>query len=170
MSWHPPRASARRPRQRSAIRLRVPLWNGWGVDAGNGRFQPTAQAGLSGQDIPKLKLKWAFGFPGTTQAYAQPIVAAGRVFVWSETGLVYAIDAKSGCFYWTFPAMGPVRTTMVLARSSRAKSGTVLYFGDVRSNLYAIDAQTGTLVWTQKIDEHPLGRITGSPTLAFGLD
>ena len=142
-----------------------PHWTSWGVDAGNGRFQTAQQAGLAAADIPKLKLKWAFGFPGVTQAYAQPIVAAGRVFVGSETGVVYAIDAKTGCFYWAFPAQGPVRATIVLARSARAKSGTVLYFGDVRSNMYAVDAQTGTMLWTQKIDEHPHGRITGSPTL-----
>jgi polyvinyl alcohol dehydrogenase (cytochrome) len=146
----------------------APHWNGWGVDAGNGRFQPARQAGLDAADIPKLRLKWAFGFPGVTQAYAQPVIAAGRVFVGSETGLVYALDARTGCFYWTFPAMGPVRTTIVLARSAIAKSGTVLYFGDVRSNMYAVDAQTGAMLWTQKIDEHPHGRITGSPTLVDG--
>jgi len=34
-------------------------WNGWGVDAANSRSQPNP--GLSAADIPRLKLKWAFG-------------------------------------------------------------------------------------------------------------
>jgi polyvinyl alcohol dehydrogenase (cytochrome) len=148
--------------------LRGPNWNGWGVDAGNGRFQSAANGGLKAADVPRLKLKWAFAFPGATQAYAQPSVAAGRVFVGSETGLVYSIDAARGCFYWTFAADAPVRTAIVLGESSRASSGVLLYFGDLKANVYAIDAQTGTPVWKQQIDPHALARITGSPTLADG--
>src|SRR5580658_7573786 len=37
-------------------------WNGWGVDLVNSRLQSTA-AGLRAEDIPKLKVKWAFGIP-----------------------------------------------------------------------------------------------------------
>src|SRR5262249_27753693 len=36
-------------------------WNGWGVDADNSRFQTAP--GLAAADVPKLTLKWAFGFP-----------------------------------------------------------------------------------------------------------
>jgi len=35
-------------------------WNGW-ADAANTRF--TKASGLNAQTTPKLKLKWAFGFP-----------------------------------------------------------------------------------------------------------
>jgi cytochrome c553 len=41
----------------------APMWNGWGVDAMNTRFQPASAAGLSASQVPQLKLKWAFGFP-----------------------------------------------------------------------------------------------------------
>src|SRR5271169_2679604 len=51
-------------------------WNGWGVDPTNSRFQPNP--GLSADDVPKLKLKWAFGFPGDNSALAQPTVVGGR--------------------------------------------------------------------------------------------
>src|SRR5262249_40194391 len=54
-----------------------PRWNGWGVDGRQHRFQPEDMAKLSAQDVPRLKLKWAFGFPGVGQAYAQPAVAPG---------------------------------------------------------------------------------------------
>src|SRR5262249_8872113 len=43
-----------------------PQWNGWGASLANARFQPAAQAGLSAEQVPNLKLKWAFGFPPST--------------------------------------------------------------------------------------------------------
>ena len=71
----------------------TPSWNGWGVDAANTRFQPASAAQLSAGDIPRLKLKWAFGFPGARAVSGQPAVVAGRVFVSADTGDVYALDA-----------------------------------------------------------------------------
>src|ERR1700691_4668282 len=46
----------------------TPMWNGWGAGVENTRFQSVKQAGLSLEDVPKLKLKWAFGFPDATVA------------------------------------------------------------------------------------------------------
>src|SRR5689334_10587133 len=36
-------------------------WNGWGFDGGNSRFH--VSPGLAAADVPRLSLKWAFGFP-----------------------------------------------------------------------------------------------------------
>ncbi len=58
-----------------------PMWNGWGNDLANTRFQPTTAAGLTVSDVPKLTLKWAFGFAGTSASSGQPTIAGGRVFV-----------------------------------------------------------------------------------------
>src|SRR5580700_9962916 len=41
-----------------------PFWNGWGAGLANARFQEAAAAQLDAEQVPKLKLKWAFGFPG----------------------------------------------------------------------------------------------------------
>src|SRR6266702_5299494 len=49
-------------------------WNGYGVDMANSRFQPGASAGIAGVDVAKLKLKWAFGFPGVTTSFGTPTV------------------------------------------------------------------------------------------------
>src|SRR5262245_8175121 len=75
-------------------------WSGWSPDITNTRFQPAAQAGLSAADVPKLVLRWAFGFPSTTMAFAPPTVAGGRVFVGSQEGTVYSLDARTGCIIW----------------------------------------------------------------------
>src|SRR5205085_11133007 len=109
---------------------------------GNTRWQPTARAGLSAADVPKLSLKWAFGFPDATSAWSQPTVAAGRLFVGSQNGTVYALDAKSGCVYWTFTAKSGVRTAVTYEESAPASAPRV-FFGDTGANIYALDAITG---------------------------
>src|ERR1700683_4309884 len=40
-----------------------PAWNGWGAGVTNTRFQPADSSGLTAEQVPHLKLKWAFGFP-----------------------------------------------------------------------------------------------------------
>ena len=83
----------------------------------NTRFQSAQQAGLTAEQVPKLSLKWAFGFPDATSAWSQPTVAGGRLFVGSQNGTVYSLDAKSGCIHWTFTAKSGVRTALAFGRA-----------------------------------------------------
>ena len=64
----------------------APAWNGWGNDNSNTRFQTGASARLTASDVPRLKLKWAFGFPTGETSNSQPTVVAGRVFAGSDNG------------------------------------------------------------------------------------
>jgi polyvinyl alcohol dehydrogenase (cytochrome) len=137
-------------------------WNGWGAGLDNSRFQPATAAGMTAEQVPSLKLKWAFGYPDSYSAFAQPIVAGGRVFVGSALGMVYSLDSASGCTYWSFDAGAGVRTAITIG------PGNVAYFGDLRANAYALDAVTGKLLWKTTVDDHALSRITGSPTLYEG--
>jgi polyvinyl alcohol dehydrogenase (cytochrome) len=147
----------------------MPMWNGWGNDAANTRFQNAKMAGLSAGDVPKLTLKWAFGFAGSTQSSGQPTVAGGRVFVGNSNRQFYSLDLKSGCTYWTFKADGGVRTAPSVARVTiNGTPRTVVMFGDVVANAYALDAQTGEQLWKLKMDDHAMARITGAPTFANG--
>ena len=146
--------------------LAGPAWNGWGVTAANSRFQPSSAAGLSVEDVPKLRLRWAFGFPDTDEASAQPVVAGGRVFIGSWAGEVYSLDAKTGCTYWRIKTGAAVRAAVTLGEAPG--SGLTAYFGDQAANVYAVDAATGKLLWTVQIDDHPLARISGSPVLHQG--
>jgi polyvinyl alcohol dehydrogenase (cytochrome) len=134
-------------------------WNGWGVDAANTRYQD--HGGLNAEEVPKLKLKWAFGFPGTSVAYAQPAVVGGRVFVGSGSGKVYSLDAATGCTHWSFDAGMGVRTAISIGKSAA-------YFGDLAANVYAVDVLSGKLIWKAHVDDHPVARITGSPVLFEG--
>lgn len=142
-----------------------PEWNGWGVDESQNRFQPAAMAQLRAADVPKLRLKWAFGFAYTTQAYAQPAVVGGRIFVGSAGPKVYSLDAKSGCTYWISETDGPVRTAISVGARG---SGWSAYFGDQHGNVYAVDAETGKRLWKVRVDAHASAQITGAPTLVGG--
>jgi polyvinyl alcohol dehydrogenase (cytochrome) len=138
-----------------------PNWIGWSPTVRNAHFQPSAQADLTASQVPHLKPKWAFGFADATSAWAQPTIAGGRLFVGSQNGSVYALDAASGCIIWTFAAHAGVRTSVVIDRKSA-------FFGDQNGWVYAVDAATGRELWSRKADDHPLVRLTGSPALYDG--
>lgn len=140
-------------------------WNGWGVDTSNTRYQP--DPGLSAADTPKLVLKWAFGFPFGNSAYGQPSIVGGRAFVGADTGFVYSLDARTGCVHWSFRASAGVRTAPTVGPGTAANPYLV-YFGDIRANVYAVNAETGALVWKERLDPHPIARVTGAPKLADG--
>jgi polyvinyl alcohol dehydrogenase (cytochrome) len=146
----------------------APFWNGWGASLENTHFQPAEQAGLAAAQVPKLHLKWAFGFPDTASAWAQPAIAGGRLFIGSQSGIVYSLDAASGCIAWTFTAKAGVRSAISIgARAATGRRQTyAAYFSDQQGNVYAVDAATGALLWTRKADDHPLVRLTGAPALA----
>ncbi|MBZ5603381.1 MAG: PQQ-binding-like beta-propeller repeat protein [Acidobacteriia bacterium] len=133
-------------------------WNGWSPDLTNTRFQ---KGSLTGDQVPRLKLKWAFGFAGTFASNGQPTVVGGRIFVTSANRNVYSLDAKTGCQYWSFEAEAPVRSAVYIASVSGEKTRQVAFFGDGRANAYAVDASNGELLWRTHIDDHSHAHITG---------
>jgi polyvinyl alcohol dehydrogenase (cytochrome) len=148
-------------------------WNGWGPDATNTHFQPADQAGLTADQVPRLRLKWAFGFPDSTSAWAQPTITGGRLFVGGQNGTVYSLDAASGCIAWTFEARGGVRASVSIGSiatraGARAVRRYAAFFSDQKGYVYAVDAAIGRLLWSRAVDDHPLVRLTGSPTLYAG--
>ena len=130
-------------------------------------IQEGTMAGLTAGDVPKLKLKWAFGFPGELSADGQPSMAGGRVFVGTQSGTVYALSASTGCVHWTFQADAAVRAAITIARS-RPAIGYVAFVGDRAANVYALDATTGAMIWKSHVDDHPFARVTASPTFHNG--
>lgn len=150
--------------------LRGPVWNGWGRDDVNSRFQGAASAGFTAADVPRLKLKWAFAFPGELTRNAASTLAAGRLFVGSASGLVYSLDAASGCIHWYYDAKAPVRSAPLLARV-KTPSGMryAVIFGDQGgAYMHAVDASSGQLLWKQRLDDYPVARITGSSVFYRG--
>ena len=179
-SWRPKKIFARRAADPVAVGS--VQWNGWGRDLFNTRYQP--EPAIRAMDVPKLALKWAFGFQGGGTEFGQPTLVDGRLFVTSSAGRIYALDAKSGCTYWTFDAPAGSRTAISigeLGQSKRAaiprklkrtlahldviKAPSAAFFGDDTGAVYALDAQKGTLLWKTQVDTHPTARIIAAPTL-----
>ena len=143
-------------------------WNGNNGDPTTGaRFQSGENAGLAADDVPRLALQWSFGLPGSGGMRAQPVVVGGRLYLGSDNGFVYALDARSGCVHWSFD----VGTPVVSAVNVGTVPGTdrdAVYFGDWSAHVHAVDAGTGQPLWQVRVDDHPMAKITGSPVLEPG--
>ena len=94
-------------------------WNGWGRDLDNTRYQP--EPAIRAIDVPKLALKWAFGYQSGTE-FGQPTVVDGRLFVTQFRRQRFtALDAKTGCTYWTFDAPAGSRTAIFIGELGLVK-------------------------------------------------
>ena len=146
--WAPPRVGAPTPCQTCAphhppvTNLSAPSWNGWSPDmTKNNRYQTAKAAGglgpresgatedlrrhgFSPAAVARLELKWAFGLPWTSSAYGQPTVVDGRVFIGSDSGYLYSLDAATGCVHWSFQAQAGLRSTPMIAAVKRGAPQT----------------------------------------------
>ena len=108
-----------------------------------------------------LQLKWLSNIKANTWM-AKPIVADRKVFIASidDFGLeacgIHALDSETGRLLWRYTTTGSVKNTICYAE------GIVLatdHFGIT----YAIDADTGHLVWKKELGQKSLGAyITGN--------
>ena len=140
-------------------------WNGWSPSAANARFQPADAAGLDLDHVRRLRLKWAFGFDGDVTAFAQPTVLDDQVFVGSAGGVIHALRATTGCLQWVFQANGPVRSSLLVVPNGKQHA---LLFGDQTGWFYALEAETGAVLWKKRIEEHDAARLTGAPVAYNG--
>lgn len=144
-----------------------PIWNGWGAGLDNARYQANEQI-LNSDNVGSLELKWGFAFPGATRSRSQPLVTPEAVFIGSQEGVVYALDAQNGCPLWSFKADAEVRAAPILDLDENGRPESLL-FGDFSANAYALDAQTGELRWKTRVHKHRLATLTGSTAVHDGI-
>lgn len=142
-------------------------WMGWSTGVANTRFQNSEAAGITEENVPKLKLKWAFALGDETNARSQPAVDGGRIFLGTESGAVYSLDAETGCIDWRSKIDGAIRSALVFGPAGHGKHAAV-YFGAGR-NAYALDAATGKQLWKIPIAQHFAAIITAVPLLHRGV-
>jgi polyvinyl alcohol dehydrogenase (cytochrome) len=147
----------------------APAWNGWGAGLSNARFQSADDAKLDAGNVASLEVKWVFGLPDSTSSYSEPVVVSGRVFVGSDTGYIYSLDAATGCIYWSFRSKAGVRNAMTVgAINGHPGTRYAVFYGDLKANSYALDAQSGQLLWTTKVEDNYTARLTAAPALYAG--
>jgi len=109
------------------------------------------------------------------QLFAGPTVVNGVVYIGSNTGDFYALSEQSGKVRWRqFLGFRPshvcggggIVSTAAVATPKGGKRSLV-YVGGGNGNLYALDAQTGKVVWHALVVKQP-GYIWGSPTVSGG--
>ena len=113
-------------------------------------------------------LQWRV--PTDGDVVATPVVANGVVYVGSGSGMMYALDERSGDARWTVNLGSPIS-------SSAAVANALVYVGTRDGRLHALDAASGRQKWwvpTGATIPFPWGHESGdmwtsSPTVANGL-
>lgn len=140
-------------------------WNGWSPKADNARYQPNP--GLTAAQVPRLKLKWGFNYPGSKNG--QATILGERLYVTSMSGAVYLLNAKTGCIYWRHAAEAATRssvTVVVLPKGAGARHA--LFYSDWTKSAVALDADSGKPLWKTRVDDSDGLQMTGPPTVHGG--
>ena len=91
-------------------------------------------------DTPISKL-WARGFaPERLHPQTQPVIVNNRLFIGTEMGTFYCINASTGANIWTFKAGGPILHTAGVENNK-------VFFGSMDGSVYALDVNNGNLLW-----------------------
>ncbi|HEY7388893.1 MAG TPA: PQQ-binding-like beta-propeller repeat protein [Bryobacteraceae bacterium] len=111
-------------------------------------------------------MKWAFNLGNVTVARSQPTIVAGRLFIGTQSGAVYALDIGTGCTRWRFQARTAIRSGVAFGD---VKKTAAIFFGDARANVYAVNAETGGLIWMVRPYEPPEAVVTAAPRYYKGV-
>ena len=127
-------------------------------------------------DAQTGSLRWKF--PTKGELCSTPLIADGKVCFLSYDAFFYALDAENGKLLWKFATEGESRFKVKdyfkgnfeedfwdFYLSSAVEEGGVLYFGSSDSHIYALELESGKLVWKYKTG----GSVHSSPALGDGL-
>jgi eukaryotic-like serine/threonine-protein kinase len=101
-------------------------------------------------------LRSAFATGNTVDS--SPAVTNGVVYVGSDDGNVYALNASTGAKLWSYT------TGNAISNSSPAVANGVVYIGSEDNNEYALNASTGAKLWSYYI-----GAFSSSPAIVDGV-
>src|SRR3989442_4579983 len=152
MAWSfpmQPRPAAQRPPETTTAN-----WRLRNLDLAGSRFSPVNQ--INASNVKSLVPRWLFqyGVIDGVSNQTTPIVVEGTMYITDPRGSVYAVDAADGHLKWTFDVTkligaggcvtGGVGCYIFRNRGAVYSDGIV--YTAAGSFLFAIDAQTGTLV------------------------
>ena len=100
----------------------------------------------------------AWSYTTGNNVFSSPAVANGVVYVGSDDGNVYALNAATGAELWSFKTGSTVE-------SSPAVANGVVYIGSDDHNVYALNAATGAKLWSFATG----AAVESSPAVANGV-
>ncbi len=152
-------------------------WTSAGNGATDNRYQP-AERTISTANVGQLATKWVFTTHGDVSA--TPTVQGGVVYFPDWGGYINAVNASTGALIWqeTVQSLEPSDAPAgAFSRSSPVIDGNELIFGDnfpttvahaSGAHMFAVNKNTGALLWSTQIDSHPAAIVTGSPLIVEG--
>ncbi len=153
--------------------LAIGQWTSAGHGPSDDRFEPL-EFRISALNVSRLSPKWVFTAHGSIEA--TPTVGDGAVYFPDFGGYINAVNASTGALIWQEPVSAYDGVSGAIARSSPAIYGNELIFGDKLpgvhpqgAHVFAVDAQTGSLIWSEQVDSNPSAVITGSPVVVDGM-
>lgn len=135
------------------------------------RFSPLDK--INKDTVKNLSLAWSLDLDTARGQEATPLVIDGVMYSTSAWSKVQAIDPTSGKLLWQFdPKVPQERGVMVCCdvvnRGAAFWNGRV-YVGTIDGRLIALDAKTGTEVWSVvTVDQSQPYAITGAPRIIKG--
>lgn len=115
----------------------------------------TSHSGIKRSDVKHLGSVWHTDTGGTVKS--SPAIANGVLYIGSDDGKLWALDAGNGNEVWS-------QSTGDAIRSSPAVVDGVVYVGSNDGKVYAFDAVNGDTVWTTTLG----GWITAAPLVVDG--
>ncbi len=147
-------------------------WLAHGGDQQAHRFSGLDQ--ITPANIAGLQPAWSLDLDTTRGQESTPLVVDGVIYVTTAWSKVYAVNAKTGVKLWSFDPKvpGPAAAKNccdVVSRGAAVYHGKV-YVGTYDGRLIALDAATGTPVWTAvTADPGEMYTISGAPRVGAGL-
>jgi PQQ-dependent dehydrogenase (methanol/ethanol family) len=141
-------------------------WLSYGRTYSEQRFSPLD--GINKASIKDLGLAWSLDLDTHRGQEATPLVIDGVMYSTSAWSKVQAIDAASGRLLWQYDPKVPGEVGVkaccdTVNRGVAAYQGK-LYLGTLDGRLVAIDAATGSEVWSVvTVDQSKSYTITGAP-------
>lgn len=107
---------------------------------------------INRKNVDRLVPVWAFptGFskpPLTTGLLAPPLVVDGVLFIEGMQNNVYAVDAATGRWIWTYTYEFPAKISENRGARGLAYGDRKIYMGTQDNHIIALDATTGKEVW-----------------------
>jgi quinohemoprotein ethanol dehydrogenase len=148
-------------------------WFTGGRDAHESYFSPLES--INRENIQRLGFAWQYEIDTTAGFEATPIVIDGVLFTSGPKGAVYSLNAKTGHERWKFEPRidGSVASKLCCGTINRGVAvwKGVVYVGSLDGYLYALNADTGAILWrADTLIDHSRGySITGAPYIASGM-
>lgn len=137
-----------------------PDWSGWGKNLASTGFQSLASGGIPKDKIGDLELKWAFALPNVSAMRTGLSIIGNQVIIGGQNGMVTSIDLHTACIHWSTKVSSGIRGSVSVSQDNTGR--WVAYAADFQTTVYALDIQSGDILWSQKIAEHANHAITGS--------